>query len=154
MAIMERAMQKRGITKRALGIEGQRHFMLVNLLSSGVTRLLTREELMGAIKKITPRYAKEDDCWQLVADWYQELSQRRQTRERRTWHGRLQMCSTPSTRSDKHELDDVDDEVYPGDVSDGRCGMPMERLAGMQRPLPTGYTVPTKPKENLNPTSP
>jgi hypothetical protein len=70
MAIMERAMQKRGITKRALGIDGQRHFMLVNLLSSGVTRLLTREELMGAIKIITPRYAKEDDCWQLIADWY------------------------------------------------------------------------------------
>ena len=70
MAIIERGMQKRNINRKSFAIEGQRHFMLVNLLSTGIARLLTREELMGAIKKIAPPYSKEDDCWQLVADWY------------------------------------------------------------------------------------
>jgi hypothetical protein len=121
MAIMERAMQKRGITKRALDIDGQRHFMLVNLLSSGVTRLLTREELMGAIKIITPRYAKEEDCWQLVADWYQNYrNDNKPVSQDMAWT--FADVLNPVNKEEKHELDDVDDEAYPGDVSGGRCG--------------------------------
>lgn len=70
MMIIEKAMQKRGITRQALEHKGQRHFMFVNLLSTGICRLLTKEELMGGLKKLAPKYAKEADCWQLVTDWY------------------------------------------------------------------------------------
>jgi len=70
MRIVERGMEKRGITKEALRREGQRHYMLANLLSTGITRLLTKEELMGAVKKLAPAFAREDDCWRLVDDWY------------------------------------------------------------------------------------
>jgi hypothetical protein len=121
MAIMERAMQKRGITKRALDIDGQRHFMLVNLLSSGVTRLLTREELMGAIKIITPRYAKEEDCWQLVADWYQNYrNDNKPVSQDMAWT--FADVLNPVNKEEMHELDDVDDDAYPGDVSGGDAG--------------------------------
>lgn len=68
--IIEKAMQKRSITKAALEHKGQRHYMFVNLLSSGICRLLTKEELMGGLKKITP-IANTDNIWQLVADWYE-----------------------------------------------------------------------------------
>jgi hypothetical protein len=71
IAIFERAMKKRNITTAAFAIEGQRHFMMVNLLSTGITRILTKEELMGAIRKYAPTYSREADCWQLVADWYE-----------------------------------------------------------------------------------
>lgn len=111
MAIMERAMQKRGITKQALGIDGQRHFMLVNLLSSGVTRLLTKEELMGAIKKISPRYAREEDCWQLVADWYQNYrNDNKPVSQDMAWT--FADVLNAGDKGKKQELEDVDDESY------------------------------------------
>lgn len=70
MMIIGKAMQKRGITKAALEHKGQRHYMFVNLLSSGICRLLTKEELMGGLKQVT-RIANTDNIWQLVADWYE-----------------------------------------------------------------------------------
>ncbi|MBR4047781.1 MAG: DUF3987 domain-containing protein [Bacteroides sp.] len=70
MMIIAKAMEKRGISQAALEHKGQRHYMFVNLLSTGICRLLTKEELMGGLKKLAPKYTKEPDCWQLVADFY------------------------------------------------------------------------------------
>lgn len=70
MMIIQKAMEKRSITKAALEQKGQRHYMFVNLLSTGICRLLTKEELMGGLKKVT-KIANTDNIWQLVADWYE-----------------------------------------------------------------------------------
>lgn len=116
LAIVERAMQKRGITCKALGIDGQRHFMLANLLSSGLTRLLTREELMGAIRKITPGYAKEDDCWRLVADWYRNYrNDDKPVSQDMAWT--FADVLNVGDKREKREPEDVDDGSAPAIVA-------------------------------------
>lgn len=70
LPIVERAMQMRKITPCDFEQEGKRHFTLMNLLSSGVTRVMSEEALWQCIATIAPTYSHEADARQLVKDWY------------------------------------------------------------------------------------
>lgn len=154
MMIIEKAMQKRGISRQSLEHKGQRHFMFVNLLSTGICRLLTKEELMGGLKKLAPKYAKEDDCWQLVADWYGNyLNENKPVSQDFAWTfaevlniddegNSLDTKSTEdSTGVDEESYEESADEDQSNDVSQDNSAAQMRNDFNMQiSELPIGLS--------------
>ncbi len=68
-------MAEAGLTERALQLEGIRHNSLLSIFSVGACRLIPQEQMMAVIKVRMPEYAQEEDCQQLVSDFYNNYTE-------------------------------------------------------------------------------
>ncbi len=50
------------------------HLSLVNILSVGITRLMSQQAMMDVLATRMPNYSKEPDCQRLVADFYNKYT--------------------------------------------------------------------------------
>ena len=50
------------------------HLSLVNILSVGITRLMSQQAMMDVLATRMPNYSKEPDCQRLVADFYDKYT--------------------------------------------------------------------------------
>ena len=49
---------------------GSRHSSLLAIMSAGASRVMEEEELMKVVRVKMPSYYQEDDCHQLIHDFY------------------------------------------------------------------------------------
>ena len=49
---------------------GSRHSSLLSIMSAGASRVMSEEELMKVVEKRMPSYYQENDCHQLIHDFY------------------------------------------------------------------------------------
>ena len=49
---------------------GSRHSSLLAIMSAGASRVMSEEELMKVVAKRMPSYYQENDCHQLIHDFY------------------------------------------------------------------------------------
>ena len=68
-------MEEAGLTKRALQIEGVRHNSLLSIFSVGACRLMPIGQMKAVVKVRMPEYAEEQDCQQLIQDFYQNYTE-------------------------------------------------------------------------------
>lgn len=70
LRIFDNVLTACNLTIGNLTTQGTRHTSLLILLSSGITKMLTRDRLWACIAQRTPEYSLEADCKQLFDDWY------------------------------------------------------------------------------------
>ena len=54
----------------AIDTVGSRHSSLLAIMSAGASRMMSEEELMKVVRTKMPSYYQEDDCHQLIHDFY------------------------------------------------------------------------------------
>ena len=63
-------VQSAGLEGMAIDTVGSRHSSLLAIMSAGASRVMSEEELMKVVRKKMPSYYQEDDCHQLIHDFY------------------------------------------------------------------------------------
>ena len=59
-----------GLKGMAIDTVGSRHSSLLAIMSAGASRMMSEEELMKVVAEKMPSYYQEDDCHQLIHDFY------------------------------------------------------------------------------------
>ena len=59
-----------GLKGMNIGTIGSRHSSLLAIMSAGASRVMSEEELMKVVAKRMPSYYQENDCHQLIHDFY------------------------------------------------------------------------------------
>lgn len=54
----------------AIDTVGSRHSSLLAIMSAGASRVMSEEELKKVVRTKMPSYYQEDDCHQLIHDFY------------------------------------------------------------------------------------
>ena len=63
-------VQLAGLEGMAIDTVGSRHSSLLAIMSAGASRVMSEEELMKVVRTKMPSYYQEDDCHQLIHDFY------------------------------------------------------------------------------------
>ena len=63
-------VQSAGLEGMAIDTVGSRHSSLLAIMSAGASRVMSEEELMKVVRTKMPNYYQEDDCHQLIHDFY------------------------------------------------------------------------------------
>ena len=63
-------VQSAGLEEMAIDTVGSRHSSLLAIMSAGASRVMSEEELMKVVRTKMPSYYQEDDCHQLIHDFY------------------------------------------------------------------------------------
>ena len=63
-------VQSAGLEGMAIDTVGSRHSSLLAIMSAGASRVMNEEELMKVVRTKMPSYYQEDDCHQLIHDFY------------------------------------------------------------------------------------
>ena len=63
-------VQSAGLEGMAIDTVGSRHSSLLAIMSAGASRVMSEEELMKVVRTKMPSYYQEDDCHQLMHDFY------------------------------------------------------------------------------------
>ena len=63
-------VQSAGLEGMAIDTVGSRHSSLLAIMSTGASRVMSEEELMKVVRTKMPSYYQEDDCHQLIHDFY------------------------------------------------------------------------------------
>ena len=63
-------VQSAGLEGMAIDTVGSRHSSLLAIMSAGTSRVMSEEELMKVVRTKMPSYYQEDDCHQLIHDFY------------------------------------------------------------------------------------
>ena len=63
-------VQSAGLEGMAIDTVGSRHSSLLAIMSAGVSRVMSEEELMKVVRTKMPSYYQEPDCHQLIHDFY------------------------------------------------------------------------------------
>ena len=63
-------VQSAGLEGTAIDTVGSRHSSLLAIMSAGASRVMSEEELMKVVRTKMPSYYQEDDCHQLIHDFY------------------------------------------------------------------------------------
>ena len=63
-------VQSAGLEGMAIDTIGSRHSSLLAIMSAGALRVMSEEELMKVVRTKMPSYYQEDDCHQLIHDFY------------------------------------------------------------------------------------
>ena len=63
-------VQSAGLEGMAIDTVGSRHSSLLAIMSAGASRVMSEEELMKVVRTKMPSYYQEDDCHQLLHDFY------------------------------------------------------------------------------------
>ena len=63
-------VQSAGLEGMAIDSVGSRHSSLLAIMSAGASRVMSEEELMKVVRTKMPSYYQEDDCHQLIHDFY------------------------------------------------------------------------------------
>lgn len=63
-------VQSAGLEGMAIDTVGSRHSSLLAIMSAGASRMMSEEELMKVVAEKMPSYYQEDDCHQLIHDFY------------------------------------------------------------------------------------
>ena len=63
-------VQSAGLEGMAIDSVGSRHSSLLAIMSAGASRVMSEEELMKVVRTKMPSYYLEDDCHQLIHDFY------------------------------------------------------------------------------------
>ena len=63
-------VQSAGLEGMAIDTVGSRHSSLLAIMSAGASRVMSEEELMKVVRAKMPSYYQEDDCHQLIHDFY------------------------------------------------------------------------------------
>ena len=63
-------VQSAGLEGMAIDNVGSRHSSLLAIMSAGASRVMSEEELMKVVRTKMPSYYQEDDCHQLIHDFY------------------------------------------------------------------------------------
>ena len=63
-------VQSAGLEGLAIDSVGSRHSSLLAIMSAGASRVMSEEELMKVVRTKMPSYYQEDDCHQLIHDFY------------------------------------------------------------------------------------
>ena len=63
-------VQSAGLEGMAIDTVGSRHSSLLAIMSAGASRVMSEEELMKVVAEKMPSYYQEDDCHQLIHDFY------------------------------------------------------------------------------------
>ena len=63
-------VQSAGFEGMAIDTVGSRHSSLLAIMSAGASRVMSEEELMKVVRTKMPSYYQEDDCHQLIHDFY------------------------------------------------------------------------------------
>ena len=70
----DKVTEQAGLTSESLDTEGFRHNNLLAILSAGLPKLLTREQIEACVSVRMPSYADEADCTQLISDFFDNYS--------------------------------------------------------------------------------
>ena len=63
-------VQSAGLEGMAIDTVGSRHSSLLAIMSAGASRVMSEEELRKVVRTKMPSYYQEDDCHQLIHDFY------------------------------------------------------------------------------------
>ena len=63
-------VQSAGLEGMAIDTVGSRHSSLLAIMSAGASRVMSEEELMKVVRTKMPSYYQENDCHQLIHDFY------------------------------------------------------------------------------------
>ena len=63
-------VQSAGLEGMAIDTVGSRHSSLLAIMSAGASRVMSEEELMKVVRTKMPSYYQEDDCHQLIHNFY------------------------------------------------------------------------------------
>ena len=63
-------VQSAGLEGMAIDTVGSRHSSLLAIMSAGASRVMSEEERMKVVRTKMPSYYQEDDCHQLIHDFY------------------------------------------------------------------------------------
>ena len=63
-------VQSAGLEGMAIDTVGSRHSSLLAIMSAGASRVMSEEELTKVVRTKMPSYYQEDDCHQLIHDFY------------------------------------------------------------------------------------
>ena len=63
-------VQSAGLEGMVIDTDGSRHSSLLAIMSAGASRVMSEEELMKVVRTKMPSYYQEDDCHQLIHDFY------------------------------------------------------------------------------------
>ena len=63
-------VQSAGLEGMAIDTVGSRHSSLLAIMSAGASRVMSEEELMKVVRVKMPSYYQENDCHQLIHDFY------------------------------------------------------------------------------------
>ena len=69
-------VQSAGLEGMAIDTVGSRHSSLLAIMSAGASRVMSEEELMKVVRTKMPSYYQEDDCHQLIHDFYAKYADR------------------------------------------------------------------------------
>ena len=67
-------VQSAGLEGMAIDTVGSRHSSLLAIMSAGASRVMSEEELMKVVRTKMPSYYQEDDCHQLIHDFYSKYA--------------------------------------------------------------------------------
>ena len=68
-------VQSAGLEGMAIDTVGSRHSSLLAIMSAGASRVMSEEELMKVVRTKMPSYYQEDDCHQLIHDFYAKYAE-------------------------------------------------------------------------------
>ena len=76
LRIFDLCLKEAGLKAEAIDVVGVHnwHNSLVAVLSVGICRLMSQQELMNVLVQRMPNYAKEQDCHRLVSDFYEQYT--------------------------------------------------------------------------------
>ncbi len=99
LRIFDEAIESAGLTLDNLNNIGTRHNSLITILSMGICRLMSKEQLTAVVAERMPEYSKEKDCQDLIRDFYAKY-----TDNNRPMSGKLRKIYTDSLKSDKSKI--------------------------------------------------
>ena len=70
LIVFDLFVQSAGLEGMAIDTVGSRHSSLLAIMSAGASRVMSEEELMKVVRTKMPSYYQEDDCHQLIHDFY------------------------------------------------------------------------------------
>ena len=103
-------MEEAGLTERALQIEGVRHNSLLSIFSVGACRLMSIEQMTAVVAHRMPDYSKEQDCLQLIQDFYANYTEMNKPMSKRLREIHAEAFDEDSEETEPEISSDVTDQ--------------------------------------------
>ena len=108
-------VEQAGLTVEAIDVKGSRHSNLMAILSVGLPKLVSRQQLESAVRERMPSYAQEEECKKLIDYFYENYTADKgyMTISLREINAKAQQLAAQEARTDDETMEALTQEWNP-----------------------------------------
>ena len=108
-------VEQAGLTVEAIDVKGSRHSNLMAILSVGLPKLVSRQQLESAVRERMPSYAQEEECKKLIDYFYENYIADKgyMTISLREINAKAQQLAAQEARTDDETMEALTQEWNP-----------------------------------------